>query len=305
MLKKLLCLSVLCISIALSIGMNLAASSKNTQERKITSRKRHLAGEFPYQITNIVINGAPIEMDSSFSVGSTGDEWEKKLTFNFVNTSNKDITYVFIELQLPSPDGIKLGAHAPFFWFRSRTAGSVLPFFRDVKSQEMFRDVPDFKPGDILQIKLQEKYYNDFQRVLGMLGLSNSGEIKDFTIWVKTVGFSDGTIWEYGQYFKLDPKDPKKWVPAEKGMSLGGVDERGSSSLSSPSSQAFCGDTHALEADEIECLSPTGGDCFDVVEGLSHNPGKYSIMNYFMHGCINNTGIICDYFPEPVFDTCP
>lgn len=214
------------------------ASPKNAQGHEITLQKRNLREEIPYQISNIVINGAPIEMDSAFSVGSTGDEWEKKLTFNFTNTSNKDITYLNIELLLPNPDKSRHGALAPFFWFRSRTAGSVLPFFRDAKSQEMFRDVPDLKPGETLHIKLQEKYYDSFQRMIRDMGLSNSGEIKDVTIWVDTVGFSDGTIWNY-EYFKPDPTDPTKWVPTEK-VSLRSPDGRRSASLSSPSSQAGC-----------------------------------------------------------------
>jgi hypothetical protein len=191
------------------------ASPKNVQGHEITLKERNLRGEIPYQISNIVINGAPIEMDSAFSVGGTGDEWEKKLIFNFTNTSNKDITYLDIKLLLPNPDKSRLGAFAPFFWFRSRTAGSVLPFLRDAKSQEMFRDVPDLKPGETLQIKLQEKYYDSFQRMIGIMGLSNSGEIKDVTIWVDTVGFSDGTIWNY-EYFKPDPTDPTKWIHREK-----------------------------------------------------------------------------------------
>jgi hypothetical protein len=193
------------------------ASPKNTQEHEITLHERRISGEIPYEISNIVINGEPIEMDSSFFVGSTGDEWEKKMTFDFVNTSNKDINHLVIDLMLPNPDKSMRGALAPFYWFRSRTAGSVLPLFRDGKHQEMFRDVPDLKPGETLQIKLLEKYYDSFQDMIGRrgMGLSNSGEIKDVTIWVDIVGFSDGTIWSYGQYFKSDPNDPIKWVPTK------------------------------------------------------------------------------------------
>jgi hypothetical protein len=265
------------------------ASPRNAQINKITLKERKISGEIPYQISNIVVNGEPIEMNSSFFVGSTGDEWEKKMTFNFVNTSNKDITSVHIRLMLLSQDKSKLRAAPTFFLFRSRS---------DVKAQDMFRDVPDLKPGETLQIKLQEKYYDSFQKMIGRVGLSNSGEIKDVIIWVYTVGFSDGTIWGYGSYYKPDPKDPTKRVPAEK-VSLRSADGR--------SSASFCPETFGLDFSGVFCIGNPGSgeNCETSVFYRSSSPGNFVRDGWAFIDCFDSALNPCDQFPTDVFATCP
>lgn len=260
------------------------ASPRNAQINKITLKERKISGEIPYQISNIVVNGELIKMNSSFFVGSRGDEWEKKLTFNFVNTSNKDITHVHIQLMLPSEDKSKLGAAPTFFWFRSRS---------DVKYRDMSQDVPDLKPGETLQIKLQEKYYDSFQKMIGRIGLSNSGEIKDVIIWVNTVGFSDGTIWTYGRYYKPDPNDPTKWVPTEK------------VSLSSPSSPLFCPITFYIGFGFITCHDFGTGLCEAGSPFAASYGGGYVYLGSALNDCFNQFAAPCDMFPVDAFETCP
>ena len=280
------------------------ALSQNAQINKITLKERKIAGEIPYQISNIAINGEPVKMNSSFFVGSAGDEWEKKLIFNFTNTSNKDITYLDIKLMLPPEDKSKQGALPTFFWFRSRTAGSVLPMFRnDDKFQGMFQDVPDLKPGETLQIKLQERYYGSFQRMIEKIGLSNSGEIKDVIIWVKTIGFSDGTTWGYGSYYKPDPNDPTKSVPIEK-VSLRSADGRTSESLSSASPQVFCPTRYSISSGYVFCV----GGCMAIQFYSTGASGSYVYAGSAYSQCFMLNGEDCpDSYPEDVWQVyiCP
>jgi hypothetical protein len=195
---------------------------------------------------------------------------------------------------LPPEDTSKIGAAPTLFWFRSRSG---------VKAQGMFQDVPDLKPGETLQIKLQQRYYDAFQKMIEKIGLSNSGEIKDAIIWVKTIGFSDGTIWGYGSYYKPDPNDPTKWVRIEK-VSLRSADERSSVLLSSPSSQLFCPPTYKLEADYIFCVYTP---CRAIVFYSTGEPGDYAHDHYAYSDCFSEGGgdVCNDRFPEDVWYPCP
>jgi hypothetical protein len=298
-------LRLLSVALVVLFALSSVVSAKAPQEHKINLQKRNLSGEIPYQISNIVINGAPVEMGSSFSVGSTGNEWEKKMTFNFMNTSNKEIAHMFIKLLVPSLDQSNLGTLIPFFWFRSRTAGSVYPPFRGDQFQEMFQDIPDLRPRENLQIKLQEKYYEDFSKMIQKMGFSNSGEIKGITIWIDTLVFTDGTLWKSGTYFKPDPKDSSHWTPIEKVSSVR-VDETGLASVSPPPKTSFCPFGHNRVLGFINCRrTSTGGPCSDSVLTLDFNTGTFNQVGWVNELCSDSMGRVCDSFPEPVIQECP
>jgi hypothetical protein len=269
------------------------ASSRNAQINKITLKERRIAGEVPYQISNIAVNGEFIEMNSSFFVRGAGDEWEKKLTFDFVNTSNKYITYLDIQLMLPPEDKSERGAAPHFFWFKSKSSG-----------HELFRDVPDLKPGETLQIKLQERYYDSFQKMVGSMGLSNSGEIKEVIIWVNRIGFSDGTVWGYGRYYRPDPNDPTKRVAPEP---LRSGDGRSSASLSSPSPQLFCPTTRELGLGLVFCASPPPDalTCQIALQFQTPNPGPWKFWFSHIENCLDDFGRVCGSYPSDSFTLCP
>ena len=182
-----------------------AALSKVVQQQTVVLKEFDLnkpGYAVPYKISGVKNENTAIGLGISTSVDGV-DEWIKKLAFSFTNTSEKSMSRVLIKLWLLNPDSPQPSAKVPLFFFASKSVSPLFP------------DVADLEPGEKLQVTFQEKYYESLQRLTQKVGLLNSDRIRDITICVDSILFSDGTTWSYGKYYRPDPKDPSRFIPLE------------------------------------------------------------------------------------------
>lgn len=169
---------------------------------------------------NLVIEVSSSEKDPvkivSFKVGETkiqpkekftgADDWLKDLQIDFENISGKNAIHIEFALWFPRPEEQK--GVAPLFF----------PIFRGDRSEAMRGASSGFEikadsTDNKASVSLLQQDYEDIRFYL------NKHNYPSRTEWVKVylraVVFDDGTVWESGSWYKIDPMNPKNLIKIE------------------------------------------------------------------------------------------
>lgn len=159
----------------------------------------------PTKIKAVKAKGKEIKPGQKFLAG---DDWFEGLTASIVNDTGKAILSVQIDVWFVGPEVQKdvppyvhpLGYGADPFWFK--------PW------EEYRTDKPPIPPGDAVDIVLSADWYNSIQSSLEELAYP-PGHAK-IELRIGNIGFTDGTVWDDGVYWKRDPTAPNGWRKIEE-----------------------------------------------------------------------------------------
>jgi hypothetical protein len=130
------------------------------------------------------------------------DDWLTEFTVVLLNTSNKSLTHVGVEMlfrhepQLLTPPAAWTIAYGPN------------PFHYKTQGEMPASTVPSVLPGGEIEIKLSESQYSDLKQFLSDAGFPET--IHMVEIRITSIGFVDGTAW-FGKMLKRDLLNPGKW----------------------------------------------------------------------------------------------
>ncbi|HEU4593833.1 MAG TPA: hypothetical protein VFS10_01605 [Pyrinomonadaceae bacterium] len=131
------------------------------------------------------------------------DDWFEGLTVSLVNDTGKAILSIHIDVWLVRPEE---QAQVPPYVYQLSYGGD--PFW--YKPWEEYRtDKPPIPPGSEVDIVLSAEEYNHVKSSLEELGYPPGH--KKIEIRITTIGFTDGTVWDYGVYRRRDPTAPSGW----------------------------------------------------------------------------------------------
>jgi hypothetical protein len=141
----------------------------------------------------------------SFGQGFSGSEdWLKDLSVDIQNSSGKSVVYVDIGVFVLRPKGDV----SPSFHF-SITKGNKKSVLEQKDTGLSFASSKS--PDHLLNVQLSEGEYSSIRDSLDRLGYPS--KIERLELQVEEVGFSDGTFWSLGKWFRVDPKKPENLIP--------------------------------------------------------------------------------------------
>lgn len=175
-----------------------------------TEKRKRVIEETPYpnapvKIIEVLNRNHKIKFKESFL---DDDDWLKGLEFKIVNTSGKTVTHVGIEMLFERPPGQE-GEPPAFF----PLAYGPDPFWLTTDEFAQAKKAKPIKAGETAYLSLAGLPYEDLRAFLTDVRYPVS--IEKMKIWVKTIGFEDGTAWR-GRFFIRDPNGPGGWSPKEK-----------------------------------------------------------------------------------------
>jgi hypothetical protein len=126
---------------------------------------------------------------------SDDDDWVKGLTLNLLNTSDKPITHISVDVTFLRPENDVTSDEPPFAIFLTYSSEQAKPL----------------EPGESVEVSLADEEYPRIRRTLSKL--SYPASIKEIELYITKVNFDDGTAWHTGRMFRYDPQNPGKAVP--------------------------------------------------------------------------------------------
>ena len=168
----------------------------------------------PVKIKAVKTKGKPIKTDEKF-LGE--DDWFEGLTASVVNNTGKEILSISIDVFFLRPE--EQAQERPLVYQLDYGAD---PF--NLKPGEEYQATrPPIPTGRAVAIELPGDEYHSIKAILGELNylLTHRG----IKIRISSVGFSDGTVWHTGTYYRRDPTAPSGWreIEVSKGSARNGT----------------------------------------------------------------------------------
>jgi hypothetical protein len=176
--------------------------ARGSQERVV--RKKPAWPNEPAKILSIRLKEAPVELEQGFVYD---DDWLKDLRIVVINTSDRPIVFISIDLEFPRPQ--ESGARPPAVydleWGQKRVVYPAAPI----------EETKALQPGETVEVRLTKDEYEGLKSFLAQTGYSAS--INDLDILVRTVVF-EGDVdlkWHSGMMVARDPENPNTWIRAK------------------------------------------------------------------------------------------
>lgn len=172
-----------------------------SQDEEIIVHKKF--GEVPVKLVSVSAGKKEVALEKAFA---KTDGWFKGLKFEIENTSGKVITYISLDLIFNRPKELKEASNNDKYPF-----GIVIPYGQTDDFMANKATGVEIKPGETVKIPLKENYYNTLNGSLLRLGYPS--KFKGVEVIIREIGFSDGTLWSYGLFYKRDPENSVRWTP--------------------------------------------------------------------------------------------
>jgi hypothetical protein len=179
----------------------------------------------PVKIKAVKAKGRLIKTDKKFSAD---DDWFEGLTAIVVNNTGKEILSISIDVWLLRPEE---QAQEPGYVHNLEYNIDPLWF---KPGEEYQTDKPPVPTGSAVEITLSTDAYYRIKFTLSELGYPSSHQ--SIKIRISSVGFSDGTVWRSGDYYRRDPTAPTGWrkIEAPQGSARNGTADFFASRLATP-----------------------------------------------------------------------
>ncbi len=190
-------LTILFMAMFFVVSVSLQSKQENLLIEVSSSKKD------PVKIISFKVGDTKIQPGEKFT-GS--DDWLKDLQVDFENISGKTATHIEFALWFPRPEEQK--GIAPLFF----------PIFRGDRSEAMKGTNSGFEIGadsgnNKASVSLLEQDYEDIRFYLNKHNYpSRTERVK---IYLRVVVFDDGTVWQSGSWFKIDPTNPRNLIEIE------------------------------------------------------------------------------------------
>lgn len=175
----------------LFLGIPQVAQTEQTQVR-------YLVGKEPVSLVSFKVK------DENFRFGqrlALSKGWLRDFSVLIRNESGKAVTYIDVGVFVKRPEH---QTDQPPFHF-SIIQGNKKSSLRREKSGLFFESSND--KDDLLLLMFQQEEFDSIQSSLSALGYS---ETYDIELQIEEVGFSDGTLWSVGGWYRTAPGDPDR-----------------------------------------------------------------------------------------------
>jgi hypothetical protein len=187
------------IAFATLVISGFVATRMNAQDGIVTIV--YLSGKEPIKAFSFNIRKKRFAFNERF-YGSS--DWLRDFSINVQNPTGKTVTYIDIGVFVVRS---KEQSSLPPFHFSISTGNRQAALERRA-SELLFG--PSDSDGEILRVSTSESDYRDIRTSLTKLGYAP--EIERVEIQIEEVGFSDGSLWSLGGWYRADPKDTKKLI---------------------------------------------------------------------------------------------
>ena len=181
--------------------IGLTISKVTSQEEEIIVQKKFSG--VPVKLVSVTAEKKEVSLEKPFAKTS---RWYKGLEFEIENTSDKIATFLSLDLTFTRPKELKASSESDKYSYSMIIPyGDADAFFANGQTGVQI------KPNEIVKIHLTENYYNTLDGALTRLDYPS--KFKGVEIVIREVGFSDGTLWSYGLFYKQNTENPTKWEP--------------------------------------------------------------------------------------------
>ena len=177
---------------------NMALNQEPSNERVIT---RKTDFHPPIRITMVKAKERVIETGRAFT---DSDDWFNGLELSIRNDSDKIVTFIGVDLTF------RRAADLPAAW---RLEYGVDPFRYNTAEAVPKSEAKPVLPGVTVPLSLSPRQANDLQVFLAGAGFRNNGN--KLEVRIIKIGFSDGTTWNAGRFYRRDPNGYRGWSPMD------------------------------------------------------------------------------------------
>lgn len=178
------------------LAFSLVVSNKpvlglRTPQKKVISGERvRNDKDDPVTISETKLGDRELARNEEFDAD---DEWLRNVSFKVKNRSNKNVTFVGIDMYFPDTENTGAIMLRPlrFGQWPARPDPAMAPL--------------SLKPGETIEISLGHQYASLKRFLESRQSIST---IKNLMVRVFVVIFDDGTKWGGGDYYKPDPGKP-------------------------------------------------------------------------------------------------
>lgn len=133
---------------------------------------------------------------------TAGNNWLSELSFDVMNVSNKNVTFIDLQLDIPKTGKMDHNGRIVSFIFGNRVASATTANKDSSSSLELL------KPGDVVKLKISDLVRATLEDYLKKYDAEDIEQIK---MGIREVHFDDGTGWYLGIELRQDPLNPKIW----------------------------------------------------------------------------------------------
>jgi hypothetical protein len=193
------------IAVGVLVLMFLAGSlcltvwQQNAQKSELIVQ--FLSGTEPVKPVSFNVKNKNLSFGTNFA---ESDDWLKVFSVDIQNASGKSVTYVDLGVFVLRPKG---DVSPPFHF--SITKGNKKSALEQKDTGLLFASSKS--SNHLLTVQLSEGEYLSIRDSLDRLGYPS--KIERLELQVEEVGFSDGTFWSLGKWFRADPEKPENLIP--------------------------------------------------------------------------------------------
>lgn len=158
----------------------------------------------PVKIKAVRLDGKPIKTDEKFLAD---DDWLEGLSVSVKNETAKAIVSIGVDVLFLRPE--EQAKEPPYVY---KLGYGPDPFLLK-PGEEYQTNLPPTPPGEMVAMFIPADHYNDIKSSLSELGYPSPH--KGIEIRIASIGFSDGTFWHSGSYYRRDPTTPSGWKEIE------------------------------------------------------------------------------------------
>lgn len=140
---------------------------------------------------------------------TAGNNWLSELSFDVKNVSNKNVTYIYLDLEIPKSGKTERNVMAVLFVFGSRAASAA------TANKDSSNPLELLKPGDVVKLKMSDLERTQMEKYLNQYDAEDIEQVK---MHIREVHFDDGTGWALGTELRQDPLNPKIWRSVIQGQ---------------------------------------------------------------------------------------
>lgn len=139
---------------------------------------------------------------------TAGHNWLSELSFDVKNVSNKNVTFIDLQLAIPKSGKMELNGWLVSFIFGNRVASAA------TANKDSSSPLELLKPGDVVKLKISDLQRTQMEKYLKKY---DAEDIEQVRMDIRKVHFDDGTGWNLGIELRQDPLNPEIWRPVIQG----------------------------------------------------------------------------------------
>jgi len=207
--------TVMIVATLFFVNLFAHGSGQQGKERAVRIEKFKIRGveiKEPVEIVAVKVKGAAVEPERKFAGDS---DWLNGMTVTIKNVSDKPVVYVTISVGAHyEKDGVRKRTSDGGDYVAAATIGYGLRPYLPGEPPRSYSALP-LMPGQTADVVFSGIKRDELFRLLRQEDAST--DIPELTLWVDHVAWygEDDKMWIRGRMHRLDPDDPRHWMPVE------------------------------------------------------------------------------------------